>query len=83
MRRQAQIIYQQMEKSGVNGTVKGGICSLIEAVSWSWKVWNYAFYHYIRIYNLTPQAHGVPYTNVTGKLADLSLMQIFGCPVMV
>ena len=66
-----------------NGTVKGGIRSLIEAVSWSWKVWNYAFYHYIRIYNSTPHAHGVPYTNVTGKMADLSLMRIFGCPVMV
>ena len=66
-----------------NGTVKGGIRSLIEAVSWSWKVWNFAHYHYIRIYNSTPHAHGVPYSNVTQKLADLSLMQIFGCPVMV
>lgn len=66
-----------------NGTVKGGIRSLITAVDWTSKVWNFAFYHYVRIYNSTPHAHGVPYTNVTGKLADLSLMRIFGCPVTV
>eukprot|EP00979_Chaetoceros_neogracilis_P007244 scaffold1521_cov271-Chaetoceros_neogracile.AAC.52 len=48
-----------------NGTVKGGICLLITAVDWTWKVWNFAFYHYVRIYNSTPHAHGVPYTNVT------------------
>jgi len=37
-----------------NRTVKGGIRLLIVSVSWSWKVWNYAFYHYIWIYNSTP-----------------------------
>jgi len=26
---------------------KEGIRSMIKSVSWSWKVWNYAFYHYI------------------------------------
>ncbi len=30
-------------------TVKGGIRSMIESVSWTWKVWNFAFYFYIRI----------------------------------
>ena len=50
---------------------------------WSWKVWNFAFYHYIRTYNSTLHVHGVPYMNVTGKLADLSLTGIFGCLVMV
>ena len=67
-----------------NRTVKGGIRSLIVSVSWSWKVWNYAFYHYIRIYNSTPHGNaGIPYTNVTGKRVDHSRTRIFGCPVMV
>ena len=57
---------------------------MIKSVSWSWKVWNYAFYHYIRIYNTTPHgSNGIPYTNVTGKKVDHSLARIFGCPVTV
>jgi len=57
---------------------------MIKSVSWSWKVWNHAFYHHIRIYNTTPHAsNGIPYTNVTGKKVDHSLARIFGYPVTV
>ncbi len=66
-------------------TVKGGIRSMIESVDWTWKVWNFAFYMYIRIWNMLP--HGpmklVPYTVITGKRCDLSKVRIFGCPVVV
>jgi len=68
----------------LNRTVKGGIRSLIVRVSWSWKVWNYEYYYYIRIYNSTPHGNsGIPYTNTTGKRVDHSQTRIFGCPVMV
>ena len=67
-----------------NRTVKSGIRSMMKSVSWSWKVWNYAFYHYIRIYNTTLQgSNGIPYANVTGKKVDHSLARIFRCPVTV
>jgi len=67
-----------------NRTVKGGIRLLIVSVSWSWKVRNYAFYHYIQIYNSTPHGNsGIPYPNITGKRVDHSRTRIFGCPVMV
>ncbi len=66
-------------------TVKGGIRSMIEAVDWTWKVWNLAFYHYIRIWNWVP--HGpqklIPYTVITQRMPILSLMRIFGCPLVV
>jgi hypothetical protein len=45
------------------------------------KVWNYAFYHFIRIYNTTPRGSTstVPYTAITGKKHDHSNTRIFGC----
>jgi len=67
-----------------NHTIKEGIRSMIKSISWSWKVWNYAFYHYIRIYNTTPHgSNGIPYTNATNKRVDHSLSRIFGCLVSV
>ena len=65
-------------------TVKAGIRSTLESVNMSTKVWNFAFYHYIRIYNTVP--HGkdgiVPYTSITGKRVDHSRTRIFGCPIV-
>ena len=65
--------------------IKEGIRCMIFGVSWSYKNWNLAFYHYIHIYNTT--AHGcegkIPYNTVSGKVFDHSRTRIFGSRVTV
>ncbi|MCP4167411.1 MAG: DDE-type integrase/transposase/recombinase, partial [Chloroflexi bacterium] len=49
------------------------------------KYWTYAFYHFLRIHNLTPRAGQTqsPYEKVTGKRPNLKNLRTFGCRVWV
>lgn len=67
-----------LENSCANGnsecfhcTAKSAIIAMIESADLSFKVWNYAFDHFIWIYNTTPHVslNKVPYTNVIAKIS--------------
>ena len=76
------------ENSRANGkserfhrTVKSAIRAMLDSAGLSMKMWNYAFYHFIRIYNTTPRGsnNAVPYTTITKKKYDHANTRIFGC----
>ena len=78
------------ENSRANGkserfhrTCKGAIRAMLDSAGLSMKVWNYAFYHFIWIYNTTPRGSLslVPYTTITKKKFNHKNMRIFGCVV--
>lgn len=56
---------------------------MLDSAGLSMKVWNYAFYHFIRIYNTTPRGptKELPYTIITKKKYDHSNTRIFGCVI--
>jgi hypothetical protein len=66
-------------------TVADGIRTLLGGANLELRYWTYAFYHYLKIYNLVP--HGdddvSPYEKCTGIRPDLSKMRTFGCLVTI
>jgi hypothetical protein len=66
-------------------TVADGIRTLLGGANLELRYWTYAFYHYLKIYNLVP--HGdddvSPYEKCTGIKPDLSKMRTFGCLVTI
>jgi hypothetical protein len=80
------------DKSSMNGmgerphsTIGDAIRSMLYSSGLDNKYWNFAFYHYLRLYNLIP--HGdrssSPYELTRGKKPDLSRLRVFGCDVYI
>jgi hypothetical protein len=80
------------DKSNMNGmgerphsTIGDAIRSILYSSGIDQKYWNFAFYHYIRLYNLVP--HGdrssSPYELIHGRKPNISRLRVFGCDVFV
>jgi hypothetical protein len=80
------------DKSTMNGmgerphsTIGDAIRSLLYSSGLDQKYWNFAFYHYLRLYNLVP--HGdrssSPFELIRGRKPDISRLRVFGCDVFI
>ena len=58
--------------------------TMLHGANLKMKYWPYAFYHYLRIHNMTP--HGsqdkMPNKLLTGQRPDISYLRTFGCPII-
>jgi hypothetical protein len=68
-----------------HSTIGNALRAMLYSSGLDTKNWNYAFYHYLRLYNVTPHANNTktPYESVKGKKPDLSKLRIFGCHVYI
>ena len=59
--------------------------AMLQGAALPMKYWPYAFYHFIRIHNLTPRSgeRMSPFEKVTGKRPNLANLRTFGCRVWV
>jgi hypothetical protein len=80
------------DKSSMNGlgerphsTISDAIRTMLHSAGLDLKFWNFAFYHFIRLYNLFP--HGdckvSPFEIINGRKPDVSRLRIFGCRVYI
>ena len=55
-------------------TIGDAICSILHACGLPLKYWNYAFYHYLRLYNLVPHGYREksPFELIRGYKPDIS-----------
>jgi hypothetical protein len=60
-------------------------CAVLSGASLASRFWPYAFYHFLRLHNMT--IHGdrvkIPYELYSGRKPDLSRLRTFGCRVYV
>jgi Integrase core domain. len=66
-------------------TIGNAIRSLLHASGLDLKYWNFAFHHFIRLFNFFPhgQRDKSPFEMVYGYKPDLSLLRVFGCNVYI
>ena len=66
-------------------TIGDALRAMLAGAKLAYKFWPYAFYHYIRLYNLVPHADKdkSPYELCSGKVPDVSFLRVFGCRVFV
>jgi Integrase core domain. len=68
-----------------HSTIGNALRSILHACGLPMKYWNFAFYHFIRLFNFFP--HGTrpksPFEMVRGRKPNLSLLRIFGCNVYI
>jgi hypothetical protein len=68
-----------------HSTVGNAIRSILHSAGLNLKFWNFALYHFIRLYNFFP--HGShsksPFEQIYGYKPDLSLLRVFGCNVYI
>jgi hypothetical protein len=68
-----------------HSTIGDALRSMLHSCGLPLKYWNFAFYHYIRLYNLVP--HGdrqkSPFEMIRGYKPDISKLRIFGCDVYI
>jgi hypothetical protein len=80
------------DKSSMNGlgerphsTIGDALRTILHSSGMAIKYWNFAFYHFLRLYNLIP--HGdrsaSPFELVRGCKPDLSKLRIFGSNVYI
>jgi Integrase core domain. len=80
------------DKSSMNGlgerphsTIGDAIRTMLHSAGLELKYWNFAFHHFIRIYNMVP--HGArklsPFELIHGRKPDVSRLHIFGCRVYI
>jgi hypothetical protein len=80
------------DKSSMNGlgerphsTIGDAIRSILYSSGLEQKYWNFAFYHYLRLYNLVPHGNrsASPFELVKGRKPDISRLRVFGCDVFI
>jgi hypothetical protein len=80
------------DKSSMNGmgerphsTIGDALRSILHSSGLEQKYWNFAFYHYLRIYNLVPHGNRStsPFEMIRGHKPDLSRLRVFGCDVFI
>jgi hypothetical protein len=80
------------DKSSMNGlgerphsTIGDALRTILYSSGLDLKYWNFAFYHYLRLYNLVPHGDRAasPFEMIRGKQPDLSKLRIFGCNVYI
>jgi Integrase core domain. len=68
-----------------HSTIGNALRSILHSAGLDLKYWNFAFYHFIRLFNFFP--HGTrnksPFELIRGTHPDLSLLRIFGCDVYI
>jgi hypothetical protein len=68
-----------------HSTIGNALRSMLHACGLPMKYWNFAFYHFLRLFNFFP--HGTrtksPFEMIRGTQPDLSLLRIFGCHVYI
>jgi Integrase core domain. len=68
-----------------HSTIGNAIRSILHSAGLDLKYWNYAFYHFICLFNFFP--HGThtksPFEQIYGYKPDLSLLRVFGCNVYI
>ena len=63
-------------------TIADAIRTMLGGAGLPPKFWPYAFYHFLRLYNVTPHGDKAsPYTIENGKNPNLSHLRVFGCRV--
>jgi hypothetical protein len=80
------------DKSSMNGlgerphsTIGDALRTILYSSGLELKYWNFAFYHFIRLYNLVPHGDRTasPFELVRGRQPDLSKLRIFGSHVYI
>jgi Integrase core domain. len=68
-----------------HSTIGNVIHSMLHSASLDLKYWNFAFYHFIRLFNFFPHGNTTksPFELVYGYQPDLSLLRVFGCNVYI
>ena len=66
-------------------TIGNAMRAMLQGSNLPMKYWPYAFYHFLRVHNLTPCAGEKisPFEKVTGKRPNLRNLNLFGCRVWV
>jgi len=80
------------DKSSMNGlgerphsTVGDAVRTMLHSAGLDLKFWNFAFHHFIRLYNMYPHGQRTlsPYEIIHGRIPDVSRLRVFGCRVYV
>jgi hypothetical protein len=80
------------DKSSMNGlgerphsTIGDAIRTILYSSGLPLKYWNFAFYHYVRLYNFFPHGErpASPFELIRGKQPDLSKLRVFGSNVYI
>jgi Reverse transcriptase (RNA-dependent DNA polymerase)./Integrase core domain. len=68
-----------------HSTIGNAIRSMLYSAGLDLKYWNFAFYHFIRLFNFFPhgQHSKSPFEQIYGYRPDLSLLRVFGCNVYI
>ena len=64
-----------------HATIGNAMQTMLLGANLELKYWPYAFYHYIRLYNMIPHGSSTltPFEQITAKRPDLSSLKTFGC----
>jgi hypothetical protein len=68
-----------------HSTIGDAIRSILYSSRIEQKYWNFAFYHYLRLYNLVPHGDRLasPFELIRGRKPDISRLRVFGCEVFI
>ena len=68
-----------------HSTIGNALRSILHASGLDLKYWNFAFYHFIRLFNFFPHGNRdkSPFELIRGYKPDLSLLRVFGCNVYI
>jgi Reverse transcriptase (RNA-dependent DNA polymerase). len=68
-----------------HSTIGNALRSMLHASGLDLKYWNFAFYHFIRLFNFFPHGKRTksPFELIRGHQPDLSLLRVFGCNVYI